>query len=74
MTVNKGDFVAFYCDITVNVQPSNCTQPVTFGTGDSDIMSPSIAAEGVYQACGVGTTTLTAYCGGKSASCTITVI
>jgi uncharacterized protein YjdB len=36
-------------------------------------MSPSIATEGVYQAWGPGTTTLTAYCGGKSASCSVTV-
>jgi uncharacterized protein YjdB len=73
MTVNEGDFVAFYSDISVSVQPSNCTQSVTFGTGNSDVMSPSIAAEGVYQALGEGTTTLTAYCGEQWANCRVTV-
>ena len=73
LTVNVGDFVAFGSDVYVSVQPSNCTDSLYYRSGNEDIMSGSIAASGVFQAYAPGTTTLTAYCGTKSASCTITV-
>ena len=72
-TINVGDFIAFGSEIFVSRTPSNCTDNITYHSGNVDIVDPSIAAEGVYRGYSAGTTTLTATCGGKSASCTVTV-
>ena len=73
-TINVGDFIAFGSEIYVSVQPSNCTDTVSYSTSNADVLDPSIAASGVYKGYSAGTATLTARCGSKSDSCTVTVI
>lgn len=58
--------------LTATVSPSDCTQLVRWSSSDPSVVTVSSA--GVLTVVGVGTATITAKCGTKSASITVTVV
>ena len=57
--------------LTATVTPSNTTDSVTWESSDSNVAT---VANGVVTSTGIGTATITAYCGTHSASCSVSSV
>lgn len=64
------DSIGDTATVTATVTPSNTTDALNWSTSDNTVAS---VTNGVITAVGVGTATITATCGSKSATCAITV-
>lgn len=62
------DSIGATATLTVTLTPADTTEAVTWMSSDEDVVTVS---EGVVTCVGVGTATVTAYCGTQSASCEV---